>query len=93
MKENEPKDHAILRVLYVIAFYIVYGLSELLVLCLAIAQTLLSLIGSGPSDTLVRFGGSLGIYVKQIVEYVSYASERKPFPFEDWPEPGQSKEP
>jgi hypothetical protein len=39
---------------------------------------------------LKDFGKSLGIYLKQIAEFLSYASEEKPFPFSDWPEAGST---
>lgn len=86
MSENESKDHAVIRVLYVILFYVIYGLTDVVFALIAIVQTVLNLFGGGPSMTLKLFGASLGLYVKQIADYLSYASEEKPFPFSDWPE-------
>lgn len=87
MSMNESKDHALLKVLYVVLFYVIYGVTDILLVLIALVQTVLNLFSGGPSDTLQRFGASLGVYVKQIAEYVSYASDHKPFPFDDWPEP------
>jgi len=77
----------LLKILYLIFFYLVYGVTDIALIIIAIIQTLLNLFTDGPSESLQQAGKSLGIYVKQITEYLSYASEEKPFPFSDWPEP------
>lgn len=79
------EEHKILRVAYVIFFYFIYGLTDFLLLLIAITQTLLNLFNGGPNQSLQAFGASLGLYVKQIAEYVSHAHDEKPFPFSDWP--------
>lgn len=76
------------RVLYLIIFYLIYSVSEIALLVIALVQFLLSVFSGEPSATLKGFGASLGIYVKQIAEYLSYASDQKPYPFSDWPEVG-----
>ena len=77
-----------IKVLYLILFYMIYGLTDLALIVIVVAQTLLKLFTGEPSESLKDFGRSLGTYVKQISEYLSYASERKPFPFSDWPQAG-----
>lgn len=86
---SEPK---LLRLFYVILFYFIYCLTEVVMLFVAVVQTLLNLFGEGPSDTVREFGASLGIYVKQIAEYLSYAQDQKPYPFSDWPVVQRSKD-
>ena len=48
----------------------------------------LSIFSGEPSDSVKGFGKSLGVYLQQISEFLSYASEEKPFPFSDWPDAG-----
>lgn len=79
------EEHKFIRILYVIFYYFVFGLCHFLLLFVAIAQTLLNLFYDGPNQSLVQFSASLGVYVKQVAEYVGYVSEEKPFPFSDWP--------
>jgi hypothetical protein len=38
-----------------------------------------------PNERLSRFGLSLAIYTYQIVSYLTFNTERQPFPFTDWP--------
>ena len=71
-------------------FYCIYGFTDVVLLVIAIIQTVLNIFSNEPSQTLMRAGLSLGLYVKQITEYLTYASEEKPFPFSEWPEPNDS---
>jgi len=86
---SEANEHKMLRLCYVVLFYVIYNLTDVVLVVIAVAQTLLNLFGEGPSETLKDFGASLGIYVKQITEYLSYNHQRKPYPFSDWPVPEQ----
>ena len=83
--------YKLIKILYLIFFYLIYGMTDIALFIIAIMQTLLNLFSDGPSKPLQRTGKSLGLYVKQITEYLSYASEEKPFPFSDWPEPEPEK--
>ncbi len=66
-------------------FYCIYGLIDFAVIFLAIVQSLYVLITGEPQQDLQRFGAALGQYLKDIVSYLSWNREQKPFPFEDWP--------
>lgn len=81
------KEGKVFRLLYVILFYIVFSFSDIVLLLLTLVQSVLVIFQGEPSRTLQRFGASLGIYLKQISEYLAYHSEHKPYPFADWPEP------
>ena len=77
----------VIKIFYLIFFYVIYSFTDIVLILIAIFQTLCKLFGDGPSQSLQRTGQSLGLYVKQISEYLSYATEQKPYPFSDWPEP------
>jgi len=79
---SEPK---LLRLFYVLLFYFIYGLTDMVLLLIVLVQSLLNLFGDGPSETIKEFGAALGVYVKQIAGYLSYHHEQKPYPFSDWP--------
>jgi hypothetical protein len=56
------------------------------VLCfVSIIQFLLALLTDTANARLVSFGRSLGNYLRQIVNYLIFASEEIPFPFSEWP--------
>ena len=74
-----------LRLLYMVGFYIVYKVSELIVLVIVVLQGLVSTFGSGPNERLTEFGGSLAAYISQIVRFLSFSDDKKPYPFSEWP--------
>jgi hypothetical protein len=57
------------------------------VLCLAtVIQFLLTLLTDTPNTRLISFGRSLGSYLRQIVNYLTFVTEEVPFPFSEWPD-------
>ena len=57
------------------------------VLCIVtVIQFVLTLLNDTPNVRLVSFGRSLGNYLRQIVNYLTFATEEMPFPFNAWPE-------
>ncbi len=74
-----------LKILYLILFYLIYRITDLVLLLVVFVQTLLNIASGEPSQSIKEFGKSLGVYLQQISEYLSYASDEKPYPFSDWP--------
>lgn len=79
-------EHKLIRIIYIIFYYFIFGLSHILLFLVAIVQTALNLFSDGPNLNLQQFSASLGEYLKQIADYVGYVSDEKPFPFSDWPD-------
>jgi Domain of unknown function (DUF4389) len=56
------------------------------VLCFVTAiQFLIVLLNGTPNARLAAFGRSMGRYLQQIVNFLTFATEELPFPFNDWP--------
>lgn len=85
-KENVTSDAFWLKTLYTVGFFIVYRVLDLVLLLITLVQWAFCLLSGGPNGSLAEFGQALGEYVKQIIHYLSGASEEKPFPFQDWPD-------
>jgi len=47
----------------------------------AIVQFVLALVSETPNARLTAFGQNLGLYLSQIADFVSFATEEVPFPF------------
>jgi hypothetical protein len=59
------------------------------VLCIVtVIQFVLALLSDTPNARLVSFGRSLGRYLQQIADFLTFATEEMPFPFSDWPSGG-----
>lgn len=86
LKENVTSDAFWLKTLYLVGFFIVYRILDLVVLILGAAQWLFRLLTGEVNTALAQFGAGLGTYNGQIIHYLSGASDEKPFPFKDWPD-------
>lgn len=74
-----------MRILYVILFYVIFSFTDILLALIALVQSVAVLLGNEPLPSLQKFGASLGVYLKQISEFLSFSSDEKPYPFSDWP--------
>lgn len=74
-----------MRGVYMLLMALAYQLSGTLLFILAVIQFLVTLFGDVPNPRLASFGRSLGRYMQQLVNFLSFASEEVPFPFSDWP--------
>jgi hypothetical protein len=74
-----------LRGLLMILMAIAFHISGTLLALGAIVQFVLALLSDTPNARLIAFGQSLGLYLSQIADFVSFATEEAPFPFSAWP--------
>ena len=49
-------------------------------------QWILVILNGEPNARLLHFTKSMNVYAYQIMEFISFNSEVKPFPLSDWPE-------
>lgn len=95
LKSNLKSESFWIRSIFMVLFFIVYRIVDILVLLVAICQWLYMLLTGDANASLSRFAGGLASYVAQIIQYLSYQTEEKPYPFSDWPQaaaPEQSKD-
>ena len=85
--DNTPQGkHPLLaRLLYMILMGIIFQICGTLLFALAAIQFVLAVITDAPNPRLARFSQGLGSYLRQIVWFLTFASEELPFPFNDWP--------
>ena len=74
-----------LRGLLMMVMAMAFQLTATLLGLIAVVQFVLTLASDGPNRRLSAFGHSLGLYLRQIADFVSFATEDVPFPFSDWP--------
>ena len=86
IKDNITRRSIWLRLVFMIVLSMAYGVAELVTLAVVVFQFLASLFAGKPNDRLTRFGRNLARYLQQIIVYMTFASEEKPFPFAPWPD-------
>jgi hypothetical protein len=84
-KDNIKSESFWLRSLFMVLFFVVYRIVDILVLLVAISQWFYVLLSGDANQGLSNFAKGLSLYVAQIIDYLSYNIEDKPYPFSDWP--------
>lgn len=92
LKSNLTSGEHWLRLLYMLLFAVVLYVAAIVVGLVIVVQFLFALISGKANDNLKQFGGSLSRYIFQVLRFMTYNREEKPFPFSDWPESDGSDE-
>lgn len=75
------------RLLFMLVLGACYALTRLVVLAVVVLQFLWVLFTAETNDRLTRFGHSLAVYTAELIDYLCYVTETRPFPFDsDWPQ-------
>ena len=85
-RENLVRRDIWNRALYMLLFAIVYSVAEAIIVLLAIFQFVALLITGQVNELLLRFGKNLSVFMFDILEFQTFNSEIKPFPFSPWPD-------
>ena len=73
------------RVLYTILYLIIGRLISMVLFVITVSQLIYSWLIGEPNDKLLHFTSGLAEYSKQLVSYVGFNSEEKPWPVGAWP--------
>ncbi|HOO73361.1 MAG TPA: DUF4389 domain-containing protein [Spirochaetota bacterium] len=84
-KENLKNTGTWMRFIYMVLFIIFYGIAEGLLMFIVLFQFIVTLITSTPNERVRPFSRQLSRYIYNVLLFLTYNSEEKPFPFSDWP--------
>ncbi len=89
MTENSDaqgnKRNIWIRGLFMLLMALAFHVCELVLGVVTVVQFVMTLVNDTPNARLVAFGRSMGSYLRQIVNFLTFASEEMPFPFGEWP--------
>ncbi|MGV6818496.1 MAG: DUF4389 domain-containing protein [Thiotrichales bacterium] len=86
-KQSTLKDRATWkRILYMLLFAFIYSIAEIVVTAVVVLQILFRLFTGQPNDRLLAFGRQVSDYIYQILMFLTFNAEEKPFPFSNWPD-------
>ena len=74
-----------IRGLYMLLFAFIYGVADLVVAAVVVIQFLIRLLTGDLNEHLLGFGRSLSRYIYQVLLFLTFNTEQKPFPFDEWP--------
>lgn len=85
IKENAKNVDVWTRGLFILIYGVIFYFLFFLIWLVVIFQFLMKLITTELNDQLLDFSDSLTKYVSQILLYITFKSEERPFPFSPWP--------
>ena len=80
------KRHRLARVIYMLLMALAFQVCGAVLCIVVVIQFVMVLLNDVPNVRLVSLGRGLGNYLRQIVNFLTFASEELPFPFSAWPE-------
>jgi hypothetical protein len=83
---NERGKAGLSRALYTILFLIIIRLISTVLFVIAITQFIYSWLTGEPNEKILHFTEGLAEYSKQLVSYVGFNTDEKPWPAGDWPD-------
>ena len=87
LKSNLTSSKHWIRLIYMLLFSIFLYVASFVVGVLVMVQFIFALVTGSDNRKLRELGSSLTTYIEQILRFLTFNSEAKPFPFADWPEP------
>lgn len=85
VKANLSQVETWKRLLFMILFAVLFNVAELVVAVVVVVQFLFKLISGSVNEQLQAFGRDLATYIAQIIEFLTFNTDDKPFPFGPWP--------
>ena len=91
LEENLKRRSTWIRLVFMVVFVAIYAITRIVFGAVVVFQFLWVLFTAETNKQLTGLGQSLATYTYQIMRYLTFNSEDKPFPFDaQWPtgEPG-----
>lgn len=73
------------RALYILLFIVIYNIAEIVVYGVVVLQFLFTLFTGTCNTQLQILGKNLSTFIAQILMYLTYNSDDRPYPFAPWP--------
>ena len=89
MKEaeiNEREKPGVSRALYTLLYLIIGRFISMVLFIIAITQYIYSWLTGEPNEKILHFTEDLAEYSKQLVSYVGFNTDEKPWPVAEWPD-------
>ena len=101
IEENLKKISTWKRIFFMLIFAAIGGLVRMLIWAVILLQIASVLFTGSPNENVLKFGRSLSLYTYHILTFLTFNSEKLPYPFAEWemtdelnlPEPKPRKTP
>tara|TARA_B110000459_G_scaffold65437_1_gene73438 strand:- start:53 stop:415 length:363 start_codon:yes stop_codon:yes gene_type:complete len=86
IKSNLTNINQWTRIIYMILFTVFFNVASFVIGVIVLLQALFALVTGGQNNNIQKLGTGLAQYISEILSYLTYTTEEKPFPFKSWPE-------
>ena len=80
-----------IRLVYMVLFGALSWLARVVILIIAAIQFLLVLLAGNGNGNLRQLGDGIARWTQQAYAFLTFASDDKPYPFQDWPAPAEEE--
>lgn len=84
-KTNLQSKSIWVRVLYMLLFVLAYSVAEFVLGITVVIQVIIKLVTGSLNENLKTFGKQISLYIYDVLQFLTFNSEDKPFPFDEWP--------
>jgi|CXWL01.1.fsa_nt_gi hypothetical protein len=85
IKQRLQKKEIWQRGLYILLFIAIGGFSKFLIINIMFFQYVTMVLTGKKNELLLGFSQNLSTYIYQIIVFLSFNSDQRPFPFSAWP--------
>jgi len=85
VKEHAKNVDTWIRGLFIVVFAIIFYVLCTIIWILVVFQFLMKVLTGNLNENLMKFSGSLTSFAVQILRYITFQSEERPWPFSPWP--------
>ncbi len=85
MKENAKNVDTWIRGLFIVVFGVIFYFLYIIIGLMVIFQFVTKVLTGSLNRNLLNFSHGMTRYVEQILLYINFLSETRPFPFSPWP--------
>ena len=83
--DKASRRETAIRFLFVILFAAIYSVTEIVLVTLVVLQFGFKLVTCETNSKLGAFSKNINRYIFQLLQFVTFNQDEKPFPFSEWP--------
>ncbi len=84
INDNIKKISTWRRIFFMLVFSVIVSLVRVLLWTVILLQVGSALLTGAPNQNILNFGQTLSAYLYHILLFLTYNTEKIPFPFSDW---------
>jgi len=74
-----------MRILFTALFWVVFYFSQMVIFVIMVAQAAFVILTGERNHHLLVLGDRMASYVQHILRYITFNTDQRPFPFDDFP--------